>query len=89
MGSARGIGVAVAVAALFVTAPAASAAGLLSQTVAAATATDKSCTTGERAGTSVYTLTCETPQGVVKAARQVFAARGERLALDLRKDCRR
>ena len=36
-----------------------------------------------------YTLTCETPQGVVKAARQVFVARGERLALDLRKDCRR
>ena len=36
-----------------------------------------------------YTLTCETPQGVVKAARQVFAARSERLALDLRKDCRR
>jgi len=25
----------------------------------------------------------------VKAARQVFVARGERLALDLRKDCRR
>jgi hypothetical protein len=36
-----------------------------------------------------YTLTCETSQGVVKAARQVFVARGERLALDLRKDCRR
>jgi hypothetical protein len=36
-----------------------------------------------------YTLTCETPQGVAKAARQVFVARGERLALDLRKDCRR
>ena len=36
-----------------------------------------------------YTLSCETPQGVVKAARQVFVARGERLALDLRKDCRR
>jgi hypothetical protein len=36
-----------------------------------------------------YTLTCETPQGVVKSARQVFVARGERLALDLRKDCRR
>jgi Zinc carboxypeptidase len=36
-----------------------------------------------------YTLTCETPQGVVKAARQVFVARGEWLALDLRKDCRR
>ena len=36
-----------------------------------------------------YTLTCETPQGIVKAARQVFVARGERLALDLRKTCRR
>ncbi len=36
-----------------------------------------------------YNLTCETPQGVVKSARQVFVARGERLALDLRKDCRR
>ncbi len=36
-----------------------------------------------------YTLSCETPQGVVKSARQVFVARGERLALDLRKDCRR
>jgi hypothetical protein len=36
-----------------------------------------------------YSLTCETPQGVVKSARQVFVARGERLALDLRKDCRR
>ncbi|HEV7846057.1 MAG TPA: M14 family zinc carboxypeptidase [Thermoleophilaceae bacterium] len=36
-----------------------------------------------------YMLTCETPQGTVKSARQVFVARGERLALDLRKDCRR
>jgi hypothetical protein len=36
-----------------------------------------------------YTLTCATPQGVVKSARQVFVARGEQLALDLRKDCRR
>ena len=36
-----------------------------------------------------YTLSCETPQGVVKSARQVFVARGERLALELRKDCRR
>ena len=36
-----------------------------------------------------YTLTCASPQGVVKSARQVFVARGERLALDLRKDCRR
>jgi hypothetical protein len=36
-----------------------------------------------------WTLSCETPQGVVKSARQVFVARGERLALDLRKDCRR
>jgi hypothetical protein len=36
-----------------------------------------------------YTLTCETPQGVVKAERQVYVARGERLALDLRKTCRR
>jgi hypothetical protein len=36
-----------------------------------------------------YTLSCETAQGVVKSARQVFVARGERLALDLRKDCRR
>jgi hypothetical protein len=35
-----------------------------------------------------YTLKCETPQGVVKAERQVFVARGERLALDLRKICR-
>jgi hypothetical protein len=36
-----------------------------------------------------YTLTCETAQGAVKAVRQVFVARGERLTLDLRKDCRR
>jgi hypothetical protein len=36
-----------------------------------------------------YTLSCETAQGVVRSARQVFVARGERLALDLRKDCRR
>jgi hypothetical protein len=36
-----------------------------------------------------YTLSCATPQGVVKSARQVIVARGERLALDLRKDCRR
>jgi hypothetical protein len=35
-----------------------------------------------------YTLSCEAQQGVVKSARQVFVARGERLALDLRKDCR-
>jgi hypothetical protein len=36
-----------------------------------------------------YTLSCETPQGVVKAERQVYVARGERLALDFRKTCRR
>jgi hypothetical protein len=40
-------------------------------------------------GQESYTLTCETPQGVVKAERQVYVARGERLALDLRKVCRR
>ena len=43
----------------------------------------------QRTGQESYTLSCETPQGVVKSARQVFVARGERLALDLRKDCRR
>jgi hypothetical protein len=35
-----------------------------------------------------WTLSCETG-GVTRSARQVFVARGERLALDLRKDCRR
>ena len=46
--------------------------------------TGKQSTAGEK-----HTLTTETPQGVVKSAQQVFVARGERLALDLRKGCRR
>jgi len=36
-----------------------------------------------------WTLSCESPEGTTKSARQVFVARGERLTLDLRKDCRR
>ncbi len=35
-----------------------------------------------------WTLTCETPQGVVRSARQVYVDRGERVSLDLRNDCR-
>ena len=53
MRSGKGVGLALALAALLASAPGASAGGLLSQTVAAATATDKSCTTGQRTGTSV------------------------------------
>jgi hypothetical protein len=35
-----------------------------------------------------WTLSCETPEGVTRSARQVFVARGERRSLDLRGDCR-
>ena len=50
----RGIGLAaVLVAASFVAAPSASAAGLLTQTVSAASAVNKSCTTGARSGAGV------------------------------------
>jgi hypothetical protein len=35
-----------------------------------------------------WTLFCETPEGVIRSARQVFVARGERRSLDLRGDCR-
>jgi hypothetical protein len=35
-----------------------------------------------------WTLSCETPEGVTRSARQVFVARGERRTLDLRGDCR-
>jgi Zinc carboxypeptidase len=35
-----------------------------------------------------WTLFCEQPEGVVRSARQVFVDRGERRALDLRRDCR-
>ena len=33
-------------------------------------------------------LSCETPEGTTRSARQVFVARGERRSLDLRGDCR-
>jgi Zinc carboxypeptidase len=35
-----------------------------------------------------WTLSCEQPEGTIRSARQVFVARGERRALDLRGDCR-
>lgn len=35
-----------------------------------------------------YTLFCEQPEGVVRSARQVFVARGQRRSLDLRSDCK-
>ena len=35
-----------------------------------------------------WTLSCETPEGTTRSARQVFVARGERRSLDLRGDCR-
>jgi len=35
-----------------------------------------------------WTLSCESPEGVTRSARQVFVARGERRSLDLRGDCR-
>ena len=35
-----------------------------------------------------WTFSCETPEGTARSTRQVFVARGQRLALDLRKDCR-
>jgi hypothetical protein len=35
-----------------------------------------------------WTLFCETPEGTIRSARQVFVARGERRTLDLRGDCR-
>ena len=34
-----------------------------------------------------WTLSCETPEGTTRSARQVFVARGERRTLDLRGDC--
>jgi hypothetical protein len=35
-----------------------------------------------------WTLTCESPAGTARSARQVFVDRGQRVALDLRKECR-
>ena len=35
-----------------------------------------------------WTLSCESPEGTTRSARQVFVARGERRTLDLRGDCR-
>jgi hypothetical protein len=35
-----------------------------------------------------WTLFCEQPEGVIRSARQVFVARGEKRTLDLRTDCK-
>jgi len=35
-----------------------------------------------------WTLFCEQPEGVIRSARQVYVARGEKRALDLRTDCK-
>src|SRR5262245_25377650 len=35
-----------------------------------------------------WTLYCELPEGVIRSARQLFVARGERRSVDLRADCR-
>ncbi len=35
-----------------------------------------------------WTLFCEQPEGTIRSARQVFVARGQRRALDLRTDCK-
>ncbi len=43
---------------------------------------------GQAAQEETWTLSCETPEGTTRSARQVFVARGERRSLDLRGDCR-
>jgi hypothetical protein len=43
---------------------------------------------GQAAQEETWTLSCETPEGTTRSARQVFVARGERRTLDLRGDCR-
>ena len=35
-----------------------------------------------------WTLFCEQPEGVIRSARQVYVARGEKRTLDLRTDCK-
>ena len=35
-----------------------------------------------------WTLTCERPERTARSSRQVFVDRGERLAIDLRNECR-
>ena len=42
-----------------------------------------------QATVETYTLSCEQPEGTTRSARQVQVDRGQRLALDLRKDCKR
>ena len=70
----RGIGLALALIALTATAPAASAADLLSQTVSAATAVDRSCTGGERSGAGVAQKSFTMPLGGEVTARLTAAS---------------
>lgn len=42
-----------------------------------------------QASVETYTLFCEQPEGTIRSARQVQADRGQRVSLDLRKDCKR
>ena len=43
---------------------------------------------GQAAQQETYTLFCELPEGVVRSARQVFVARGQKRTFDLRGDCK-
>src|SRR4051812_1780671 len=75
MRSGRLIGPAIALALLVGAAPA-SATGLLSQTVTAATAADRSCTSGQRTGTAVAQRQVVVPVGGEVVA-QLTAANGD------------
>ena len=70
-----GIGLAVVVLVLMLAGPA-SAAGLLSQTVSAASAVDKSCTSGQRSGAGVAQKSVTMPAGGEVTAR-LSAASGD------------
>ena len=43
---------------------------------------------GQAAQQETYTLFCELPEGVVRSARQVYVARGQKHTFDLRTDCK-
>src|SRR5688572_14867914 len=73
MRSGRWVGLVVALGALFVAAPA-SAAELLSQTVSAASAVDKSCTDGQRSGAGVAQKRVTMPSAGAVTARLTAAS---------------
>jgi hypothetical protein len=43
---------------------------------------------GQAAQQETYTLFCELPEGVIRSARQVYVARGQKRSFDLRTDCK-